>query len=852
MSGPFGSTTWMSNPSTEFFGHEITNSCRFNDNDSAYLNITPSSAGNVDTWTFSAWVKVGNTVNGPQGIFYASTGIETNSNSTVIYFNDGGILKIRQVNSDSQTVSVASNAVFRDPSAWYHIVVACDTTQGTDTNRIKLYVNGVQITSLSSTTYPSQNADTFINSANIHVIGKYPASGNYYWDGYMAEVNLIDGLQLTPSSFGEFKNDIWIPKDTSGLTFGDEGFRLEFKQSGVGTAGTSTIGADTSGNTNHLTSSGLAVNDQVPDSPTNNFSTLNPLMNDPSYLVTLSEGNLHAAQTNKYFSGCSSFVMSKAIGGKWYFEASSITDGNFPIISVVQLVTTTSPTLANGAGLAPQRYAYHGYDGARRSPSNSGVGTLDGSGSYRSESGWGSTFNQDIMSVALDMDNMKVWFAKNGTYQGSGDPAGDANSAFSSLDDEDYVFWLEDGAGADNRDSTWIANFGQDSSFAGTETAQGNADANGIGDFYYAPPSGFLALCTANLPDPVTAIDPAKGGSPQDFFNTIIWSGTGSSNALDVGFQPDFTWIKRRNGTQSHNLENSVIGATKFLISNTTAAEQTDSSILASFDTNGITVGDNSWSNASGGTYVGWNWKAGTAFSNDASATGVGSIDSAGSVNTDVGFGIISYTGNGSNGATVAHGLGVSPDMIIAKTRDSAENWQVFHSALGGTKRLYFNLTNGEADTAEAWNDTNPSATVITLGTSSLINKDDDKYIAYCFADVEGYSKFGTYIGDASGNGPFIYTGFRPAFTIIKRVNDDGESWIMQDSARSPDNRVIIESEANNSAGESSSDASTGYRITYMANGIKIKNTNVNWNAASGVYIYMCFAEQPFKYANAR
>ena len=849
MSGPFGSTTWMSNPSTEFFGHEITNSCRFNDNDSAYLNITPSSAGNVDTWTFSAWVKVGNTVNGPQGIFYASTGIETNSNSTVIYFNDGGILKIRQVNSDSQTVSVASNAVFRDPSAWYHIVVACDTTQGTDTNRIKLYVNGVQITSLSSTTYPSQNADTFINSANIHVIGKYPASGNYYWDGYMAEVNLIDGLQLTPSSFGEFKNDIWIPKDTSGLTFGDEGFRLEFKQSGVGTAGTSTIGADTSGNTNHLTSSGLAVNDQVPDSPTNNFSTLNPLMNDPSYLVTLSEGNLHAAQTNKYFSGCSSFVMSKAIGGKWYFEASSITDGNFPIISVVQLVTTTSPTLANGAGLAPQRYAYHGYDGARRSPSNSGVGTLDGSGSYRSESGWGSTFNQDIMSVALDMDNMKVWFAKNGTYQGSGDPAGDANSAFSSLDDEDYVFWLEDGAGADNRDSTWIANFGQDSSFAGTETAQGNADANGIGDFYYAPPSGFLALCTANLPDPVTAIDPAKGGSPQDFFNTIIWSGTGSSNALDVGFQPDFTWIKRRNGTQSHNLENSVIGATKFLISNTTAAEQTDSSILASFDTNGITVGDNSWSNASGGTYVGWNWKAGTAFSNDASSTSVGTIDSAGSVSADTGFSIISYTGTGSNG-TVAHGLGKSLDMFIVKNRDRVENWPVYVRA-AGDGGLFLDVTNAYSSSSSFTNNTDPTSSVFSIGTNAAINVSGEDCIAYCFASVQGYSKFGSYTGNSNANGPFIYTGFRPAFLLIRKTNAV-ENWAIHDSKRV--DYGVNSNPINNYLKPDQSDAEgdDGASVDFLSNGFKWRLSSGMRNNSGDTYVYMAFAEQPFKYANAR
>ena len=856
MSGPFGSTAWMANPASGFYGFEISNSLRFEDGDTPYLNFTPSSAGNVDTWTFSAWVKVGNTVNGPQGIFYASTGIETNSNSTVIYFNDGGILKIRQVNSDSQTVSVASNAVFRDPSAWYHIVVACDTTQGTDTNRIKLYVNGVQITSLSSTTYPSQNADTFINSANIHVIGKYPASGNYYWDGYMAEVNLIDGLQLTPSSFGEFKNDIWIPKDTSGLTFGDEGFRLEFKQSGVGTAGTSTIGADTSGNTNHLTSSGLAVNDQVPDSPTNNFSTLNPLMNDPSYLVTLSEGNLHAAQTNKYFSGCSSFVMSKAIGGKWYFEASSITDGNFPIISVVQLVTTTSPTLANGAGLAPQRYAYHGYDGARRSPSNSGVGTLDGSGSYRSESGWGSTFNQDIMSVALDMDNMKVWFAKNGTYQGSGDPAGDANSAFSSLDDEDYVFWLEDGAGADNRDSTWIANFGQDSSFAGTETAQGNADANGIGDFYYAPPSGFLALCTANLPDPVETVDPNKGGSPQDYFNTVLYTGNGADNHAisGVGFQPDWVWMKSRNNARSNAFVDSVRGRGSILYSDLTNAQEAPAASnndLVSFDTDGFTVGTPERAgstNTNNDTIVAWNWKAGTAFSNDASSTSVGTIDSAGSVSADTGFSIISYTGTGSNG-TIAHGLGVTPEMYIVKRRDAdGHSWPVYTSTLGATKQLRLSGTNAEITTANIWNNTEPTSSVFSVGTNTDSNASSGTYIAYFFASVDGYSKFGSYTGNGNADGTFVYTGFRPAFVMVKSTGV--EQWIIHDNKRDINNPndAVIYADAT-----TAEDVNGTYRnIDILSNGFKQRSAQGQENGNGLTYIYMAFAEQPFKYANAR
>ena len=823
MSGPFGSTTWMSNPSTEFYGHEITKSLRFDAPATPFLNFTPGSASNLRTWTWSGWLKK-DTTKEFHTVFAATTELGAgNSHSYITYYLDDLYIQDYTASGNTKNYHFITDAKFRDPSAWKHVVFALDTTQATASNRAKLYVNGVQVTSFSTETYPAEDFDGKINSTLKHFIGNgfgsQPEGNNYA--GYLADVNFIDGLQLGPSSFGELKNDIWISKDTSGLTFGTNGFRQQYKQTGTGTAGTSTIGADTSGETNHYTSNNLAAHDVLPDSPTNNFNVINPL-----FAGTVGEGN--TSNGNLQFSIANTFTCHTSIGmpsGKWYFECIDL--GNSMGIGIQDI---------DDNGRYTRSIYYTGTDLA------GGQIYVNGSNNGSPGADWATG---DKIGVALDMDagTPTVQFFKNNADQVTVDLS-DAGITVPN-------FSLVSGAGVT---FTGVANFGQDSSFAGNKTAQGNADGNGIGDFYYAPPSGFLALCTANLPDPVAAIDPAKGGSVQDFFNPIVWAGTGSSNALDVGFQPDFSWIKRRNGTQSHNLHNSVNGATKYLISNTTAAEQTDSSILASFDANGITVGDNTWSNADGGTYVAWNWKAGTSFSNDASSTSVGTIDSAGSVSADTGFSIISYTGTGSNG-TIAHGLGVAPEMLMVKNRSATDSWLVYHAKVASdaeTDYLVLESTDDLADNATVWTDTAPTSSVFSIGTAVDVNTNTENYIAYCFASVEGYSKFGTYIGDASGNGPFIYTGFRPAFTMIKRINDDGESWIMQDSARSPDNRVVIESEANNAATEYSSDASTGYRITYMANGIKIKNTNVNWNAASGVYIYMAFAEQPFKYANAR
>ena len=837
MSGPFGSTAWMANPASGFYNFEISNSLRFNsDTDSSYLSFTPSSAGNLKTWSWSAWVKKSLNDN-DQSIFSCATAV------SALYIDNTGGSDSNNIGFDgtyggTRTLRY-STAKLRDVSAWYHVLFVLDTTDSTAANRLRAYVNGVEdvLATAQVNTYPAQDSDGGINTAVQHAIGRRDSATDLYFGGYLAEINFIDGTALTPSSFGETKNDIWIPKDTAGLTFGNQGFRLQFKQTGT-SQNSGGIGADTSGNDNHWAVNSLVASDVTIDSPTNNFATLNPLLSDPSYPVTYSEGNLKSTQTNKYFSGASTIAITKAMGGKWYFEAKGISSGNFPMIGVMPTDKEQIPNITNSSG-SSLRYTYGGYDGQIWH------------GSYSS---YGDSYDQDIIGVAFDWDNKKIYFSKNGTWQNSSNPANGTNPAFSSMTDGDYYFYLLNGAGASNRDQIWEVNFGQNGTFSGTETSAGNADDNDIGDFLYDVPAGYLALCTANLPDPVETIDPAQGGSPQDYFNTVLYTGDGNTTqaVTGVGFSPDWLWTKSRSTTDNHHVFDSVrvvSGVMQRLFPNLTSAEDGNFGSINSFDSDGFTTGNNTGTNQNNTTYAAWNWKAGTSFSNDASSTSVGSIDSAGSVNTDVGFSIISYTGTATAG-TIAHGLSSAPDMIIVKNRSATEPWATYHSSLGAHFGTYLNTTATPYDLNIYWNDTEPTSSVFTVNTHTIVNGNTNNMIAYCFAEVDGYSKIGSYEGNGNADGPMVYTGFRPAWIMIKRTNTTG-GWHIHDSARNTGNltETMVVLSANNNDAEY---AHVNYQTDFLSNGFKLRNTTNEWNGDGDTHVYMAFAEQPFKYANAR
>ena len=331
---------------------------------------------------------------------------------------------------------------------------------------------------------------------------------------------------------------------------------------------------------------------------------------------------------------------------------------------------------------------------------------------------------------------------------------------------------------------------------------------------------------------------------PSDYFETKLWAGNGSSqNITGLDFQPDWVWIKSRTDTRKHNVYDSVRGVQKRIVPNSSVAEDTASGLTA-FGTNGFTVGSETDTNGSGRNFVGWSWKAGGS----ASSNSAGSITSSVSANQDAGFSIVTYTGGGGN-ATVGHGLGVAPGMMIIKNRSASQNWVVYHQSIGNTKNLYLNNTDATNTTSGWFNNTSPTSTVFTIGNDGAVSGNGNNLVAYCFAEKQGYSKFGSYTGNGSTDGTFVYTGFKPAFTLIKRTDSaTGGSWILFDNKRGTNviNPVDVVLAASNNQTEA--DWGTTFDCDYLSNGFKWRfNGTAGYNNASGAtYIYMAFAENPF------
>lgn len=331
---------------------------------------------------------------------------------------------------------------------------------------------------------------------------------------------------------------------------------------------------------------------------------------------------------------------------------------------------------------------------------------------------------------------------------------------------------------------------------------------------------------------------------PSDYFSTKLYTGNGSTQSITgVGFQPDWIAIKRRNAASGTQNMDSVRGAAKKLAWNETSAEESPGNILSSFDSDGFSVGNSAAVNGSSDTFVAWNWKAGTSFTNDASSTGIGTIDSTGSFNNDSGFSIVSYSGTGGAG-TIKHGLSTAPSMIIVKVRTGrTSDWLVYHKGIASdaqTDCIKLNESGASFDEATIWNDTAPTSSVFSVGTEDTVSGSGNTFIAYCFAEKKGYSKFGSYVGNGSTDGTYVHLGFSPAFVIIKRTNTTA-NWIMLDNKRNPFNvvnKVITPNRSNAEFDTTTFDA--------LSNGFKAKESDVGNNASGSTYIYMAFAEHPF------
>jgi len=472
-------------------GYEISNSLRFNDGDSPSLQFTPSSAGNEKTWTVSFWVKRGVMGTSSSQMIFAS---DTNYDEYVFcrfcgteVSNKTDMFQVFMVEPNGREGNVRTARLFRDPSAWYHIVVRCDLTQGTAADRLRIYVNGVKETSFDTASYLNQNDDNVNWNSNVpQAIGhqKQASSVERHLDGHLSEFYNIDGTSLGPDSFGETNdNGVWVPKKYSG-SYGTNGYFLEFQQTGT-SANSSGMGADTSGNDHHWTPANLAATDVTTDTPTNNFATLNPLANyfNPA---TLSEGNTRVdfaddASTNYVISniGVSS--------GKWYCEVKGVDIPNYGEIGIASRPRQNSGN-NDKMTVNVNNYGYTANNGKVKNNNTAG-------------SSYGDSYTDgDMIGIAMDLDNNKLYFSKNGTFQNSGDPTtgSTGTGAFSiaaASTTHDGVYYFAGGSNKNNDDTRMDFNFGNPP-FA---ISSGNSDADGHGNFEYAVPSGYFALCTKNL-----------------------------------------------------------------------------------------------------------------------------------------------------------------------------------------------------------------------------------------------------------------------------------------------------------------------------------------------------------------
>ena len=704
-----------------------------------------------------------------------------------IYGGDasGSTYEMIRFDSDDQfRVAQASSAydltttqVFRDVSAWSHFVVAFDTDNGTAADRIKMYHNGSRITDFSVQTNPSSGYVTNFNTGGSGEAIQIGREGG--------NSQFLDGYMA---------EIVFI--DGQALTpasFGetnDDGVWIPKKYSGAyGTNGyylkgqdSSALGDDTSGNGNDFTSSGLAAADQMSDSPTKNWCTYNLLRTRGTN--TLSNGNLQAAAGSAGAYVTSTFGVSS---GKWYWEYTFTGTYNFPIVGIMgtALYQDAYPSQLTNAVL------YY---------SSNGNKYIDSTGSS-----YGASYAvSDKIGVALNLDDNEITFFKNNSTQGA-----------ISISNREYTPLVGE-EGSSN--GGIIANFGQS-------------------DFEYTPPTGFKALNTSNLPAPTI-----KDGSA--YFQPKIY--TGSTSAQDITFSgnsdlpPDWLWFKARSASD-HFVFDRLRGVLKTISTNDKTAEVTSTGSMTAFGADGFSLGDggsdNDINGVDGTNYVVWGWAAnGSGSSNED-----GSINTtATSANTTAGFSISTFTGTGS-GATVGHGLGAKPSVVLVKCFGTASTHWIINDWSGDYSNK-LKLNENEAASSSSGFVTAASSTTFTLGTDTDVNGSSRTYVAYCFAEIPGYSKISSYTGNNNADGPFVFTDFAPAYVLWKNRTTAGNHWIVADRARSPQNVSVERLFPDLTNAESTSTA----MCDFLSNGYKIRSTMGEINTSGDTIIYMAFAENPF------
>ena len=795
-------------------GYDINNSLRFRQSASARLSRTPGTAGNRKTWTFSAWVKISTLTpaGAQQGLFSARS---TSTDQMTVFYQDEKI----SFQSGGSKGSITTNAVLRDPSAWYHLVVVLDATNATAADRAIIYLNGTRQSVTTATSFT--NADHGINATIAHNIGAEAGTNTLFFDGYMAEINFIDGSAKAVSDFGatDAATGVWQPKAYTG-TYGTNGFYLKFSDIATTSGSNAGLGKDFSGNTNYWTTNNISVTsgttyDAMTDSPTNtsatvaNYAVMNPLAADSN--ATFSNANLTIASNaagEGFIPATIDFDIASSTG--YYFEVT--VDSGTAYCTTGFIPVSKFPGKMWTGGTYPGQSTYN--PGFEIRFSDGTILQNGGSSAYGSGATAGDTWGFAIK-------NGKVWARNSSGWFNSGNPVTEANPAVTGQTGQ-WLLGFAERAGAFGAGCTY--NFGQR-------------------PFSYTPPSGYKALNTYNLPD--STIKKANS-----YFDATLYTGNGANRSITnaAGFRPDLVWGQARSFAYGSWLYDAVRGATKQIESFGTNAESTQSTMVTAFNSDGFSLGTDTAGNNSGTTYVAWQWQAGSSTVTNTSGT----ISAQVRANATTGFSIITYTGNSTAGATIGHGLGVAPNMIIVKPRNAADNWAVYHSSTGATQYLQLNTANASASSITLWNNTSPTSTVFSVGTNNDVNDSARNYVAYCWAEIAGFSKFGSYTGNGSTDGAFVYTGFKPKYLMVKCSSNGTTNWVIVDTSRNTYNVTNLSLEANNADAEQTGTSSTMPTMDVLSNGFKLRTTSVGGNGSGYTYIYMAFAENPFKNANAR